>query len=152
MDKKLKENLNKALNRGKDALENLRKITKKITKEIIKESKDQGEDVKKSAGNFFKEIVNALGELGKDTFEYLKAASIGFKEGLKESSAKDNNLLKELNSAMLDSLKNLGEAGIYVTKETAKNLFSIVENMLKKDKGDDSKDKNNDEKDDDAGI
>ena len=59
---------------------------------------------------------------------------------------------KEVNSAMLDSLKNLGEAGIYVTKETAKNLFSIVENMLKKDKGDDSKDKNNDEKDDDAGI
>ncbi len=134
MEPKLKENLDKALNSGKDALENLKEITKNITKEVLKKSETQGEDVKKSSGKLFKDIVNALGELGKDTFEYLKAATSGFKDGLKESSTDENNLLKGLQESLGESLKNIGEAGIYVTKETAKNLTNVVENLFKKNK------------------
>lgn len=134
MDDKLKENLEKALNSGKDALYNLKEITKNITKEVMEKSKVQQEDVKKSASKLFKDIVNSLGALGKDTFEYLKAAASGFKEGLKESRTEDNDFVKGLGNALLDSLKNLGEAGVYVTKESAKNLSGIIENLFKKEK------------------
>jgi len=141
MDEKLKANLEKALNSGKDALDNLRDIIKNITKEVVAKSKTEGEDVKASANNLLKDIINSLGELGKDAAKYLKAAAIGFKEGLKESSTEDNNIVKALGSAMLDSLKNLGEAGIFVTKETAKNLASVIEDFFKKNKDESDEDK-----------
>lgn len=137
MDEKIKISLEKALNSGKDALVNLKEISKNITKEVLAKSKTQGEDVKKSANKVFQDIINSLGILGKDTYEYLKAAAGGFKEGLKESSTEDNNLVKALGSSVLDSLKNLGDAGIYVTKETAKNLSIVIQGMFdkKKDEG-----------------
>ena len=140
MDPKVKENLKKALNSGKDALENLKEITKNITKEVVEKSETQGTDVKNSAGKLFKDIINSLGELGKDTFEYLKAATSGFKEGLKESSTEEKNLVKGLGASIASSLKNLGEAGIHVTKETAKNLSSVIENLFKKNKEEDDTD------------
>ena len=140
MDPKIKKNLEKAANSGKDALENLKEISKNITKEVLEKSKTQGDDVKKSAAKLFKDIMSALGELGKDTFEYLKAAASGFKEGLKDSSTEDNNLLKGLGSSLMDGLKNIGEAGVYVTKESAKNLSQVIENLFKKNKDKDEDD------------
>ncbi len=145
MDEKLKESLSKALDSGKDAMTNLKAIIKNITKDAMEKSQKEGEDVKTSAQNLFKEIVNALGVLGKDTKNYLAAAMEGVKEGLKESSTQDNNLIKALGSSLLDSLKNLGDAGIYVTKETAKNLSTLIEEYFKKkkDEGDDKKNDDN---------
>lgn len=145
MDQKIKENLEKALNSGKDALDNLREIIKNITKEVLEKSKTEGEDVKTSANKLFTDIFSSLGVLGKDTAKYLKAAAKGIKEGIKESSVEDNNLVKALGDSMLDSLKNLGEAGIYVTKEAAKNIASVIEDLFKKNKDD------SDIKDDDKG-
>ena len=136
MNEKLKEDLKKAAESGKDALVNVKEIIKNITKEVMEKSKDEGKDLKTTAGNLFKEIIKALGLLGKDTFEYLKAAGKGFKEGLKESSTDDNNLVKALGSTMLDSLKHLGGAGLYVTKEGAKSLTTVIENLFKKEKDD----------------
>ena len=37
---------------------------------------------------------------------------------------------------MLDSLKNLGVAGIFVTKESAKSLSTVIENLFNKSKED----------------
>jgi ElaB/YqjD/DUF883 family membrane-anchored ribosome-binding protein len=145
MDEKLKENLNKALNSGKDALNNLQGIIKNITKEAMEKSKKEGQDVKASAQNLFKEIINALGVLGKDTKNYLAAALKGVKEGLKESSTPENNLVKALGSSLLDSIKNLGEAGVFVTKETAKNLASLIDDFFKKNKDTDKQEDKNDE-------
>ncbi len=136
MDEKLKESLDKALNSGKDALVNLKEIIKNITKDMAEKSKVEGEDLKNSANNLFKNVVNSLGALGKDSAKYLKAAASGIKEGLKESSNADNNLLKSLGTSMMDSLKNLGDAGIFVTKETAKNLSMLVDDFFKKNKDD----------------
>ena len=133
MDQKIKESLEKALDSGKDALENLKIITKNITKEVMEESKEEGKDLKETAGVLFKEILKALGELGKSSLEYVKAAGRGFKEGLKESSVDDNNLVKALGASSLESLQHLGAAGIYVTKETAKSIYSALEGILKKD-------------------
>ena len=121
-------------------------MDKKITKEVIEKSKTEGQDVKTSANKLFKDIFNALGELGKDTAKYLKAAAKGIKDGIKDSSVEDNNLIKALGNSMLDSLKNLGEAGIYVTKETAKNLIHVIDDFFKKNK-DDSDIKDDDKND-----
>lgn len=143
MDEKLKENLEKALNSGKDALVNLKEIMKNITKEMVANTKDESDEVKNNANTLFKDVVGNLKSLGKGSFEYLKAATKGINEGLKESGKADNNLLKGLGSSMLDSIKNLGSAGAFVTKETAKNLGSVIENLFKKDK-DSTDDKSSD--------
>lgn len=138
MDEKLKADLEKALNSGKDALVNLKEIMKNVTKEMVANTKTEGDEVKNNATTLFKEVVGNLKTLGKGSFEYLKAATKGINEGLKESGKADNNLLKALGGSMLDSVKHLGSAGAFVTKETAKNLGSVIENLFKK--GKDSKD------------
>ena len=45
-------------------------------------------------------------------------------------------LIKATYSSVFESLKNLGQAGIYVTRETAKNLSIALENVFKKHKKD----------------
>jgi hypothetical protein len=126
----IKENLEKALDSGKDVLENVKEITKVVTKEIMENSRDQGEDLKTTAGDVLKETFNSLGELGKSSLEYLKAAGAGFMMGLKESGTEDHNLIKATYSSLLDGMKHLGKAGIYVSKETAKNLSVAVESLF----------------------
>lgn len=134
MDEKLKEKLNDALKNGKATVADIGEIVKNITKEVIAKSKTEGADLKKTAGELFKEIINTLGELGKGSFELLKAAGNGFMEGLKESGKDENNLLKHAGKSILDGLKSLGGAGLYVTKETAKNLKETADSMIKKAK------------------
>lgn len=134
MDEKLKEKLEDALKNGKATIADIGEIVKNITKEVVAKSKAEGSDLKKTAGELFKEIINTLGELGKGSFELLKAAGSGFMEGLKESGKEENNLLKHAGKSILDGLKSLGGAGLYVTKETAKNLKETADSMIKKAK------------------
>jgi len=134
MDEKLKEKLEDALKNGKATIADIGEIVKNITKEVVAKSKAEGVDLKKTAGELFKEIINMLGELGKGSFEFLKAAGNGFMEGLKESGKDENNLIKHAGKSILDGLKSLGGAGLYVTKETAKNLKETADSMIKKAK------------------
>ncbi|OHD11285.1 MAG: hypothetical protein A2086_12855 [Spirochaetes bacterium GWD1_27_9] len=143
MDQNLKEKLDKALNSGKVALEDVQTIVKNITKEVVEKSKAQGDDLKTTTGDFFKEVINSLSKVGKGGVEFIKAAGEGFKEGVKESTDGDKNLIKETGEALGEGLKSLAEVGIYVTHETVKNLSSVIENLFKTE--DDKKDDKNDQ-------
>ncbi len=132
MDDKLKQKLDDALKNGKLALDDIQGIIKNITKDVMEKSKDSGEDLKITSSELFKEIVNSLSKVGKGTFEFLKAASDGFVEGVKASTNGDKNLVQDAGKSLGESLKALTDAGIYVTQETAKNIGSILENLFKK--------------------
>jgi hypothetical protein len=132
MDDKLKQEIDSALKNGKVALEDIQGIIKNITKEVMEKSKSQGDDLKVVSGDLFKEVVNQLGKFGKSSFEFIKAASQGFMEGIKESNTGDKNLMKDASTAVGDSLKSFANAGMYVTKETVKNISSLIEGFFKK--------------------
>ena len=138
MDEKLKQEVDNALKNGKVALEDIQGIIKKVTKEVMEKSKSQGEDLKVTSGELFKEIITQLGKFGKSSFEFIKAASQGFMDGIKESNTGDKNLVKDASSAAGESLKSFANAGLYVTKETVKNVASLIEGFFKKEKGPDS--------------
>jgi hypothetical protein len=132
MDDKLKQEIDSALKSGKVALEDIQGIIKNITKEVMVKSKTQGDDLKVTSGDLFKEIVNQLGKFGKSSFEFIKAASQGFMEGVKESNTGDKNLIKDASGAVGESLKSFANAGLYVTKETVKNISSLIDGLFKK--------------------
>ncbi|HOF00236.1 MAG TPA: hypothetical protein PK385_03565 [Spirochaetota bacterium] len=134
MDEKLKEKLEDALKSGKATIADIGEIVKNITREVVAKSKAEGADLKKTVGELFKEIINMLGEVGKGSFEFLKAAGAGFMEGLKESGKEENNLIKHAGQSILNGLKSLGGAGLYVTRETAKNLKETADSMIQKAK------------------
>lgn len=140
--KMIKDKLEEALTNGKDVVENVKEISKNVTKEILENSKEEGDDLKRIAGDVLKESINSLGELGKGTFEYLKAVGSGFIAGIKESSTKDNHLVQSAFGSIFEGLKQLTTAGIYVTKETAKNISGALEKSYKKHKENKNKDEN----------
>lgn len=141
MDEKLKEKLDSALNSGKIALDDIQSVIKNITKEVMEKSKGSGEDLKATSSELFKEIMNSLSAVGKGTTAFVKAASEGFVDGIKESTNGDKNLLQDAGKAIGESLKALTDAGIYVTHETAKNLSSVIENLFKKKENKDNENK-----------
>jgi ElaB/YqjD/DUF883 family membrane-anchored ribosome-binding protein len=139
MDEKLKEKIDNALKNGKVAIEDIQGIVKNITKEVMEKSKTQGEDLKQTSGELYKEIVDRMGKLGKSSYEFIKAASQGFMDGIKESNTDEKNLLKDTSQAIKESLKSFADAGVYVTKETAKNISAVIEGLFKKDSDQDKK-------------
>lgn len=147
MDDKIKEKLEAAANSGKDAVENLKHVVKNITKDVVEKSKNNESDLKENSEQLLKELLMTLKSLGKDSIELIKAATSGVIEGVKESANKDNNFVGSFFSALGSSLKSLGEAGVYVTTESAKSLYSMVNNEISKHKEKVDKDNNSNEDD-----
>jgi hypothetical protein len=132
MDEKLKQEVSNALKSGKIALEDIQGIIKNVTKKVMEQSKTQGTDLKQTSGELFNEIVSQLGNFGKSSYEFIKAASQGFMDGVKDSKTGDKNLINDASQAIGESLKSFANAGMYVTKETVKNIGTLIDGLFKK--------------------
>jgi len=132
MDDQLKEKLTNALNNGKAAAGSIEEIVKNITKEVMEKSKTQGEDLKVSSKELFHEIMKNMEKVGKNSVEFMKAASSGFMEGLKVSQTGEKNLVKDAADAIGESVKSLAGAGLYVTKDTVANVKSAFDHIFNK--------------------
>lgn len=132
MDENLKTKLREAMESSKDAVEDMKLIIKNITKEIALQSKENGEDLQKTAQELFEEIAVNLKSLGKNSVDFLKAAFNGVMEGIKESVEGENNLAASLFGSLNRALQHLGEAGIYVAKESLKSLQTLIEQQKTK--------------------
>lgn len=143
MDDKLKAKLKEAMNSGVEAVDDMKLIIKNITKEIAVKSKDEGEDLHKTAQELYDEIVVNLKSLGKNSVEFMQACFSGLTEGMKESVKGERNLPLSIGNSLGNALKQLGEAGVYVSKESWNSIKSLVKNSSKKNDNTDEHDDEN---------
>ncbi|MCP4133985.1 MAG: hypothetical protein GY754_23645 [bacterium] len=111
----------------------LKDVVKNVTKVVADNSREQGQNLKDTSGEFFKGILGGLKNVGSDSVELVKAASSGFVEGIKESD-QDENATKSLFTSLGSSIKNLGEAGVHVSAETAKTVVNTINDLVSTDK------------------
>lgn len=127
MDENIKEKLRDAMESGKDAVGEMKEVIRNIAKEIGNKSHEEGKDVQNAAAELFTEIGTNLKNLGKSSAEYVQAAFSGALDGLKESAGSDNNHFKSFFNSLGHSVKSLGEAGYFVSKESFKSIKSFFD-------------------------
>lgn len=124
MDEQLKKRLKEAMDCGKEAVGEMKKVIQNISKEMTEKATAEGEDPHKTASELFEEVTANLKELGKTSFEFTQAAFSGIIAGMKESigNDKETNLFRSIAGSLGRGAKHLGNAATYVAKESVKGV------------------------------